>query len=223
MPMLSSIARKSLMALTGLFLCLFLIVHVLGNTPLLMPAEEARLPFNRYAEVLTGLTVIKVASVVTMAVILLHTALGLVLTVRSRRAGAGGYAVSAAQETSPWYSRAMGLTGALLFVFLLVHLWDFWYPYKFGGDALLNDSAGQRDLYEVVVAASQRWWHAAFYVVCMAALGFHLHHGVYSASRSLGLYHTGFARWVRYVGLGFAIVVCGLFAAMSVYLFFMSR
>ena len=219
--MSSSIARKSLMALTGLFLCLFLVVHVAGNLPLLLPAEEARVVFNGYAAFLTGLTIIKVASLFTMAAILFHSVLGVLLVMRSRKARAGGYAVDAESSTSPWYARAMGVTGALLFVFLVVHLWDYWYPYQFGTDAVGSDTAGQRDLYGIVTTSSRSGWHAGFYVVCMTALAFHLHHGVYSASRSLGLYSRGFARLVKYAGLIFATLVSGAFAAMSIYLAFM--
>ena len=221
--MLSSIARKNLMALTGLFLCFFLIVHVLGNLPLLLPAEEAQEPFNRYAAILTGLTVIKIASVVTMGAILLHAVLALVLTLRGRSGAGAGYAVAPSESTSPWYSRTMGLSGALILVFIVVHLWDFWYPYKFAGDAVGKDPAGQRDLYSIVVSTCQRWWHVLFYVVSMVVLGFHVHHGIYSGLRSLGLYPSGVARWVRYAGMVFALVVCGLFAAMPVYLYFIHR
>ena len=82
----STIARKNLMAVTGLMLCLFLLVHVLGNAPLLLPATLGAAMFNRYAELLSGLLLIEVAGVITLLSIALHAGLALVLEKRARAA-----------------------------------------------------------------------------------------------------------------------------------------
>ncbi|MEQ9410882.1 MAG: succinate dehydrogenase cytochrome b subunit [Fuerstiella sp.] len=220
--MLSSVARKNLMAGTGFFLCLFLVIHLLGNIQLFLPLPDAQLKFNWYADLLSRLLVIKAAAYVTYFCIFVHSVLAVVLAVTNRRSAGERYVGRDPEASSPWHTRMMGILGALILLFLIVHMMDFWYPYKFGNSIGL-DAAGKRDLYSVVAEACRRWWYAGFYVVCMVALGFHLHHGVYSGCRSLGLYHRGVARWVKWFSLAFAIAITLGFAAMPVYLFLMQR
>lgn len=218
--MLTTIAAKIWMALTGLFLCSFLLVHLLGNLQLLLPLPQAQLQFNQYAEFLSGLVVIKVAAYGTYAAILGHSALAWVLTMRNRRAAGEAREHVRDPELAPWYSRWMGVLGTILLLFLVVHLKDFWYPFKFGGD-LPSDSAGRRDLYGLVESTFQQTLSVIFYLVAMFALGFHLVHGVYSGLRTLGLSHPGYARWARRLGVVFAIVVSVGFAVMPVYIYLM--
>lgn len=202
------------MAVSGLFLCLFLLVHVLGNSPLLLPGGRGQVAFNHYAELLSGLLLIKLAGLVTLAAIGLHAALALSLAWRARVLSGTSARVSPSPATSRWSSRFMGATGALVLVFLVVHLWDFWWPYKFGGDSLPLDPAGRRDLYTLVGSKLGGAGHAALYLLTLLALGVHLRHGVWSGLRSLGLHAPGLARAARLVGTAFGVLVAAAFAAM---------
>ncbi len=216
---MDTIAQKILMALTGLFLCLFLVVHLVGNLPLLMPLPAAQLRFNAYSEALSHNPLIRLASLVTLASVLVHTLVSLVLTRRNRSARSVRYAVARPAETSPWYARRMGLLGTILLLFLLVHMRTFWWEYKFGEVGV--DAAGRRDLYGVVVAAFQAEWYTALYVLCMGALGYHLLHGVASASRTLGLHHRRYGRWLEGLGITFAVGVSAGFAVLPVFVYIM--
>ncbi len=220
--MLSSVARKNLMALTGFFLCIFLVIHLLGNIQLFLPMPDAQLKFNWYAQFLSKLFVIKAAAYVTYFCIFAHSILAVVLAIQNRKSAGDRYVGKESEATSPWHSRMMGILGAIILVFLIVHMMDFWYPYKFG-DSIGRDADGNKDLYSVVAVACRRVWYVGFYVVATVALGFHLHHGVYSGCRSLGLYHSGYAGWVKWFSLAFAVAITLGFAAMPVYLFFMQR
>lgn len=125
----SSIGKKLIMALTGLFLCSFLIVHAIGNTQLFY--SDNGLAFNRYANFMTSNPLIEIISIGLYTFILLHTAQGLLLAYRNRKArGAVGYRQF--DNSSRWESRNMAILGTIILLFLVVHMSNFWYKYRFG-------------------------------------------------------------------------------------------
>lgn len=212
----SSLMRKMLMALTGLFLCFFLVIHLLGNLQLLLPAEQARTSFNSYSQLLSGNIFIKIISYVLYASLILHALDALIITIKNRKA-AGTYAYDKRAAASKWYSRNMGILGTVILVFLVFHFKDFWYQYKFGNLPL--DAAGNKDLYGIVVGVYQDLWYVFFYVVCMFAVGFHLLHGFFSAARSMGVYHPRYVKWLRSFGKWYSYIITIGFAVIPVYVY----
>ena len=120
----SSIAKKYWMALTGLFLCLFLVGHLAGNLQLLMP--DSRLQFNQYALFMTSNPIVKILSYVTYISILFHAIDGIILTVQNKKARPIGYAKSDAGANSSLPSRSMAVLGTLILVFIATHMVNFW-------------------------------------------------------------------------------------------------
>ncbi len=118
------------MALTGLFLCLFLVIHLTGNLQLLIQDDGYK--FNSYAKLMTSNPLIKVASYVTYLAILFHAFKGLWLAAKNRGARKRGYRVNAGSANSTWMSRSMGVLGTVILVFIVIHMQQFWYQYKFG-------------------------------------------------------------------------------------------
>ena len=215
----NSLVRKNLMALTGLFLCLFLVIHLAGNLQLLLPPDRAQIQYNHYSELLSHNILIKIISYGLYASILLHALYALLLTLRSRAArGDQGYAYDRRGVASPWYARNMGLLGALLLVFIVVHMRDFWYEYKFQATPL--DSAGRKDLYLIVVTAFREWRYVALYVVSMLVLGFHLLHGFYSAFQTLGLYHSRYGKWMKWAGRIYTFLITAGFILIPLWIYF---
>ncbi len=219
--MTSSIASKLWMAATGLFLCLFLCVHLFGNLQLFLPRPQAQEQFNFYSHLLSSNPLIKVAGLVTYAGILAHAFLSLLITRRNRGARSSQYACHRPQESSPWYSRNMGILGVLTLVFLVVHMKTFWYTYHWGEVGV--DAAGRKDLYSVVLFAFSREWYVALYVVAMAALGYHLLHGFESAFRTFGFQPRRFEKLAGRLGAAFSIGVSALFAAIPIYMYLLQR
>lgn len=215
--MLSSLSRKILLALTGLFLSFFLLIHFLGNLQLFLPEEQAHTQFNAYSHFLSGNILIELVSYILYACIVVHTVDGLVITLKNKKS-AGKYANDQRGRASKWYSRNMGILGTIILIFLVIHLQNFWYVYKFGEPVL--DSAGNKDLYLIVTAVFSEWWYVLIYVVSMIALCYHLIHGLYSSIRTLGLYHPKFVKWLKWAGTAYAIIVSIGFALMPVYIFF---
>lgn len=127
----SSIGKKLVMALTGLFLCSFLIVHMSGNLQLFK--QDDGLAFNVYAVFMTTNPLIKTISYGLYAFIILHAIEGLYLAYQNRQArGSQRYVVSNGKANSSWFSRSMALLGTILLVFIVVHMSNFWFEYKFG-------------------------------------------------------------------------------------------
>lgn len=124
-----SIGRKLLMALTGLFLILFLTVHVAGNLQLFR--HDNGLAFNTYSVFMTSNPIIKTISYLLYATIIIHSLLALALTIKNMGARNSKYTVNAGNTNSKWYSRNMGILGTVLFAFLVIHMSNFWYEYKF--------------------------------------------------------------------------------------------
>lgn len=141
--MLSTLSRKMLMCLTGLFLGFFLLIHFLGNLQLFLPQEQAHLQFNAYSHFLSGNIIIKIVSYVLYASIILHAVDGLIITLKNRKSG-GGYQTDRRGRASKWASRNMGILGTLVLIFLVIHFQNFWYIYKFGNPPL--DENGNKDL-----------------------------------------------------------------------------
>lgn len=216
---MQSLSRKILMGLTGLFLCFFLIIHLLGNLQLFLPAEKAHLQFNAYSHFLSGNPFIKIVSYVLYTSIILHALYALIITIKNKQSG-GSYKNDKRGRASKWYSRNMGILGTILFVFLIIHFKNFWYEYKFG--SLPLDANGNRDLYTLVVTTYQEWWYVLIYVLAMIALGYHLLHGFFSAVRTLGVFHPKFVKWFRYIGIAYSVIISLGFAIIPVYIYFLN-
>lgn len=211
----SSIGKKLLMSLTGLFLVVFVLVHASGNS--LLFKDDGGLAFNAYSAFMVSNPLIQIVSKVNFALIFIHVVYAIVLTRKNRSARPQGYEVASGNANASWASKNMPLLGIILLVFLVIHLRGFWFQMHFGEVGM--DSNGNKDLYAIVVAAYSQWWYVAVYVVSMIALAFHLNHGFSSAFQSLGANHTKYTPFIKGVGRIFAIAVPLLFALMPIYIF----
>jgi succinate dehydrogenase / fumarate reductase cytochrome b subunit len=213
----SSLAKKYWMALTGLFLVIFLFAHLAGNLQLLDMSPEGQLKFNAYARFMTTFPLVKVVSYLLYFSILFHAFDGFLLTIQNRKARPVKYAYEKPGANSAWYARQMALLGTLILVFLVIHMRSFWFEMHWGNIGV--DANGNKDLYSVVAAAFSQSWYVALYVVMMAVLAFHLLHGFQSAFQSLGLNHPRYTPLVKNIGVFIAVVVPVFFALIPVWMF----
>ncbi len=119
----SSIVKKYWMALTGLFLCLFLAGHLAGNLQLLVPNNA--LNFNQYALFMTTNPAVKLLSYLTYISILFHAIDGIALTIQNKKARPIGYAKTNGSSSS-FASRNMAVLGTIILVFIATHMVNFW-------------------------------------------------------------------------------------------------
>lgn len=214
----SSIGRKLVMSLTGLFLIIFLLVHLTGNFQLLM--DDGGRQFNLYAKFMTTNPLIKTVSYLLYAFILLHAIQGIAIWLKNRAARGGrGYAVSHRNGAS-WPSRNMGWLGVVILVFILVHMYQFWLQMKLGVLPKVEiDGQMVKDLYTPVAAAFSNIGFVIFYVISMAVIAFHLWHGFQSSFQTLGLNHKKYTPVIMTIGRIYSVAIPLGFALIPVYFF----
>lgn len=213
----SSLARKYWMAATGLFLCSFLVGHLLGNLQLFVTGEEGKLAFNEYGHFMTTFPVVKILSYVTYISIFLHTVDGIMLARQNRAARPVKYVKENQAANASWASRKMALLGILTLFFIVVHMRSFWYEMHYG--TLGIDANGNKDLWTLTVTAFEQWWYTAFYVLALTGLAFHLSHGAQSAFQTLGINHPKYTPLIQKVMTALAWLIPAGFIAVAVFLF----
>jgi len=217
----SSLVKKYWMAITGLFLCLFLVGHLLGNLQLLLPGDDASDSFNLYARFMTTNPIVKILSYLTYFGILFHAFDGILLTIQNKKARPVAYAYNKPSANSNWASRNMGFLGTILLLFLIIHMRSFWYEMHFG-DVPKTIIGGEevKDLYMITTQAFEQLWYVILYVVCMIAIAFHLTHGFSSAFQTLGANHPKYKQLVKNIGFAFGILIPLAFAIIPLSLYF---
>ena len=205
-----------------MFLILFLVVHLIGNLQLLYSDEGEK--FNLYARFMTTFPPIKIISYGLYALILLHAVQGWILWRKNVTArGPQGYAVKVTRATNTNARAAsnMGWLGTIIFVFLLIHLYQFWLQMKMGAlESKIYEGEAVADLYTIVKATYMNIGFVVFYVVSMVVIAFHLWHGFQSAFQTLGWNHRKYSPLIRVIGKIYAVVVPALFALIPLYMYF---
>ena len=210
----SKIFQKALAALSGGFLILFLIGHLVGNLQLFIPGEAGQKQFNTYALFMTTNPAVKLLSYLTYFSILLHSVLTVFLTIKSRSVRPVKYLVDSGSTNSTWSSRNMAFLGTLLLVFIIIHLRSFWYEMHFGEIGI--DKWGNKDLHTVTVSAFKDIYYTGFYILSMMFLGFHLYHGVESAFQTLGLSTSKYKYYINLIGKSIAVILPLIFATIPI-------
>lgn len=205
----SAVGRKITMGATGLFLILFLIVHVSLN--LCVFANDGGEMFNAAAHFMGGNWVPRVLEIGLFFFLIVHIVQGIILEMSNRSKRGIGYEKSYGNRGSKWYSRSMGLLGVLILLFLILHISQFWFPNRLSQGFLLGEEI---NLYERMKITFSVGWIVIAYLIGCLALSYHLMHGFQSAFRSLGVYNIRYNKLLICIGRGFAIIVPLLFALM---------
>ncbi len=215
----SSIGRKFIMSLTGIFLILFLIVHLIGNLQLL--SSDGGRAFNEYTEFMSTNALIQTIAKGNYVFILAHAIIGIMLYFKNKAAKGSKYAVAAKNDTS-WASKNMAILGGIIFAFILMHMGHFWLKFKTNsGVSYVDYGDGQIiDAYASVVTVMSNPIWMACYIIGLIVLAFHLWHGFASAFQTLGLRHKKYTPIIEGVGKIYAIVVPLGFAILPLYIFF---
>jgi succinate dehydrogenase / fumarate reductase cytochrome b subunit len=214
----SSIGKKFLMGLTGLFLISFLIVHASINAMIWF--NDGGVTFNKYAYFMGSNLIVRTLEIGLFLGLLLHIFDGLWLYKLNRQARPVKYTYNNEGANSPWYSRSMALLGTLILLFLTLHLANFWVKTRFTGIEQFGvDAEGQENLFAVMQQVFQSPIIVIIYVAGCFSLFWHLLHGFKSAFQTLGLNHTKYNKIIAVTGIAFSIIVPIIFALMPVSIF----
>lgn len=212
--------RKNLIALTGLFLCLFLIVHLSANCILLLPKSTAQSLYNSYSATLRENSFVKIIAYLLYLSIILHAVYALVVSVANKKSKGKNYTINNYKSNSTWTSQNMGVLGILILIFILVHLANFWARIKLGIGANVGlDENGFLDVYQVTYALFQNIYYVIFYTLLMIPLGLHLHHGLKSAFKTLGFYHQKGLKLLATISIIYASIMTVGFGIIPIIVF----
>jgi succinate dehydrogenase / fumarate reductase cytochrome b subunit len=203
------------MSLAGLFLLVFLLLHLCINLLLLRSdGGEAYMA----AVAFMGNPVIKVMEVVLMAGFAIHMIWGAILQVQNWLARPGRYAVSNNSQTS-FFSKYMIHTGAIIFAFLMLHFMNFYFV-KLGIVEIPDGAEGKEDFYNMVLNLFKQPVYSFIYIGFMFFLSFHLMHAFQSAFQTLGINHSKYTPAIKWIGTAYAILVPFGFAIIPIYVLF---
>lgn len=206
----SSLGKKLVMGITGLFLISFLMVHCFLNS--LIFINDGGETFNLGAEFMAKNWLIRAMEIVLFGGLLWHIIQAAILTRQNKKARPVAYAASNPSANSKWYSRSMGLLGTILLIFLIIHLRHFWVVSRFTDEI----TSGRETLFNEMKEVFSQLWVVVLYCLAMVSLGYHLLHGFKSAFQTLGWNHVKYNAIIEKTGMIISIVLPVLFAAMPI-------
>lgn len=205
----TSIGKKIVMGITGLFLTTFLIIHVSINACIYF--NDGGKTFNAAADFMSHNPVIRILEIGLLAGLLIHMIQALKLTMENKKARPIAYTKIDGAANSKWYSRSMGVLGSLLLIFFVVHFANFWFPTK-----VAVFTHHEHNSFESMKVVFDQWYFVAIYLVGVGALCYHLLHGIQSAFQTLGINHKNYTPAIKSFGVWFSIIVSLLFASMPI-------
>lgn len=222
----SSIGKKLIVSLSGLFLMSFLAVHLTVNLMLIF--DDTGALFNQAANFMATNPVIKIVEPLLALGFVVHIVFTAVVTLQNRRARPTSYQTSKASSEVSWASRNMFVLGGLILIFLVIHLMNFFIKMKLTGDPLYTnievDGVVMKNSYALVSTLFKTsTLYNLIYVVGAVFLGFHLTHGFWSAFQSIGFNNNKWIPRLKIIATVFAVLIATGFAIIPLYFMFFLR
>jgi len=209
----SSVGKKFIMSITGIFLILFLLVHLTVNSLLLVGSEA----FNEAAHFMVTNPVIRIIEPVLALGFIIHIIYSGYITLQNQTRRPIHFKLLNRRKSSTWPSRNMFILGGVILIFLVIHLADFYWKVRFGEISLVPGTE-MEDLYSLV---SEKfialWWLDLIYVIGAVFLGLHLSHGFWSAFHTLGWNNDTWMKRLQWIGYILAVIIGAGFATIPLY------
>jgi len=207
----SSIGKKILMSISGIFISLFLIFHLINNMMLFAGADT----FNSLVESLESIKpIIRIMEVTLLVIFLTHIINGIKLTIDNRRATPVKYLMSDGTQNSSIYSKTMIISGIIILLFLIIHLKYFWYTYQ------IHQFIGEEKYFDVILRSNLGFLNntptAIFYIIAIIFIGSHLKHGFQSSIKTLGLYGNKNKSFINFLGIILWFIIPVLFISIII-------
>jgi len=205
----SSIGKKLLMATTGLLLCIYLVIHLLGNLTLFGGAAA----FNQYVLALSSIKpLVRVIEVLLALLFLIHIFYSFRVTIENRKAAGERYTLQKSGEVSTFTSRFMPWSGVFVLIFLVIHLQTIWYRFQ------VSHEGGQ--FYQIVMSDDIGFGSLAFtlfYILALILLALHLRHGFQSAFQTFGIRYNKYSRLIEILAAIFWLLIPLGFLSIPIY------
>jgi succinate dehydrogenase / fumarate reductase cytochrome b subunit len=223
----TSVGKKVVMAITGLLLGLYLVLHLAGNLLLFLGPPT----FNAYSHFLIANPLIVPVEIGLLATFLIHIYEALVNWVANRQARPVGYyqpirryfgyGWAGKPSRKSIASTTMIVSGVVIVLFVLVHLLQFKFGPEYAVTSAASGTVGERDLYRLEIENFSNAVIVGFYALCMVVIGFHLWHGISSALNSLGVDHPRSTPTILRITRVVAVVLAAGFLFIPIWVFFM--
>lgn len=211
----SSIGRKYAMALSAMFLLIFLVMHMSTNMISVFSEDS----FNAASHFMGYNPAIQfVMQPVLMFAVVFHFVMGFILEARNNSARPVKYAMNNGSANSTWMSRNMLISGAVVLAFLALHFYDFWYPeisYKY----IQANNPDELRYWEELHHKFHDIWRVVLYVIAFVLLGLHLAHGFQSSFQSIGARHPKYTPFIKAFGNWYSVIIPLGFIIIAVYHF----
>ncbi len=204
----TSVAKKIAMALSGLFLIVFILIHLSINLSLIYPGKEA---FEKAVRFMGTNPLIRIMEPVLFFGFIFHIAMGIYLEWTNRKRRSVKYEKYDGSAVASWASRNMIWTGLFVLLFLIFHFYNYYVPFKF---------QDVHDHYAIVTGLFDSPFYTVLYVLAFVSLGFHLSHGFQSAFQSLGAPREKCHRITVILGNILAVIVALGFSFIALYFYF---
>lgn len=217
----SSIGKKVIVSLSGLFLIVFLAVHLIANLFLLAGPDA----YNAATHFMDTNAIIKIMQPVLALGFLLHIVYALTSEIKNRASRPVKYTKRNSKGTSSWASRNMVVLGIIILFFLVVHLFNFFAKMKFGempevtvhGEKMHNAYGLVAGLFSTDIFTGSHYLYSTLYIIGAIALGIHLHHGVWSAFQTIGWSNDLWRKRLTVLGDVYAVVIAAGFSIIPLY------
>jgi succinate dehydrogenase / fumarate reductase cytochrome b subunit len=203
----TSVAKKITMALSGLFLVTFILVHLSINLTLIWPGKET---FEKAVHFMATNPFIRIMEPILFFGFIWHIAMGIYLDLTNRQRRSVKYEKYNGSAVASWASRNMIWTGLFILFFLLFHFYNYYIPFKVHHVT---------DHYDLVTGLFDNPFYTLLYILAFVGLGFHLSHGFQSAFQSLGAPREKCNRFLVVLGNIIAVLVAGGFSIIALYFF----
>ena len=214
----SSIGKKLMVALVGLFLTLFLLVHM-GLNLLVLDFDNPML-YNKAAHFMSTNILIKIFEIVLLGTLLLHIIYTLILQVQNWIARPRRYAKANYSNTS-FFSKFMIHTAIIILVFLVIHFADFYFKAKFGhAQEITVNGVDYHDFASEIMDKFKILPFVVFYIASFLFLGFHLVHGFQSAFKTLGFEAKKFNAFIQICAIIYSVVIVGGYSIIPLLIYF---
>ncbi len=217
--LMASIGRKFLMSITGLFLVMFIGVHLTVN--LLLIFDDSGELFNLAANFMATNPAVKIMEPVLGLGFIIHIVWSFYLEYQNWKARPVKYLKQNLSGSSSWASRNMLVLGALVLVFLIIHIINFFWVIKFDPHSMQTVVVGGKEMEDTYTLVADLFKasivYDLFYVLGGVLLGIHLSHGFWSAFQTLGLNNKNWMKRLQFLAKLFAVIVAAGFSIIPLY------